>query len=431
MKKHLLAVSLSLLAIAAWAQKENQFTIDAQLRTRGEYNNGAGYPRYQSELPTTFINERARMSMDYERGMLELKLSAQHTGLWGQDGMNTANGRMTMNEAWAKLMPTKEWFVKIGRQQLVYDDERILGSSDWDVNGNWHDALKVGYEKDNNKLHLFAAVNRNNTNSGNYYHGNMPYKAMQGAWLHHDFEKESLGVSLLVLNTGYEQGEPGHGQTKYMQTLGTDINYMPGAWHLHGAFYYQTGRSADDLKVSSCMASFKAAYQIDPQWKLSVGMDYLEGESYISGSKDMYGNVTLNKEHSDRTRAFNPLYGSHHLFYGLMDYFYANGFVGGIQPGLGDLQAGVDYKASTKTSMMLNYHYFATASDCLDKRGLGHELDLQLTTKLMKDVTLQAGYSFVKGTESMNVVKGGSHKAWQDWAWISLNITPRLFTTKW
>ena len=130
MKKHLLAVSLSFLAIAAWAQEENQFTIDAQLRTRGEYNNGAGYPRYQSELPTTFINERARMSMDYERGMLELKLSAQHTGLWGQDGMNTANGRMTMNEAWAKLMPTKEWFVKIGRQQLVYDDERILGSSD-------------------------------------------------------------------------------------------------------------------------------------------------------------------------------------------------------------------------------------------------------------------------------------------------------------
>ena len=46
MKKHLLAMSLSLLAIAAWAQKENQFTIDAQLRTRGEYNNGAGYPRY-------------------------------------------------------------------------------------------------------------------------------------------------------------------------------------------------------------------------------------------------------------------------------------------------------------------------------------------------------------------------------------------------
>ena len=314
---------------------------------------------------------------------------------------------------------------------MVYDDERILGSSDWDVNGNWHDALKVGYEKDNNKLHLFAAVNRNNTNSGNYYHGNMPYKAMQGAWLHHDFEKESLGVSLLVLNTGYEQGEPGHGQTKYMQTLGTDINYMPGAWHLHGAFYYQTGRSADDLKVSSCMASFKAAYQIDPQWKLSVGMDYLEGESYISGSKDMYGNVTLSKGHSDRTRAFNPLYGSHHLFYGLMDYFYANGFVGGIQPGLGDLQAGVDYKASANTSMMLNYHYFATASDCLDKRGLGHELDLQFTTELMKDVTLQAGYSFVKGTESMNVVKGGSHKAWQDWAWISLNITPRLFTTKW
>ena len=148
MKKHLLAMGLSLLAIVAWAQEENQFAIDAQLRTRGEYNNGAGNPRYQSQLPATFINERARVSMDYERGgMLELKLSAQHTGLWGQDGMNTSNGRMTMNEAWAKLMPTKEWFVKIGRQQLVYDDERLLGSSDWDADGNWHDALKVATKR--------------------------------------------------------------------------------------------------------------------------------------------------------------------------------------------------------------------------------------------------------------------------------------------
>lgn len=431
MKRLTIIAGMMMLAIAAGAQEENKFTIDAQLRTRGEYNNGADYPRNESQLAATFINERARISMDFERGPLELKMSAQHTGLWGQDGMNTANGRMTMNEAWAKLKLDNAWFIKIGRQQLSYDNERILGASDWNVNGNWHDALKLGYESGVNKVHVFAAMNQSNANSGNYYQGSMPYKAMQGVWYQHKWVSTPLSISLLGLNTGFEQGKPGHGKTKYMQTLGTNVDYKPGAWDLHGEFYYQMGRSADDLKVSTCMASFKAGYNVNENLKVALGMDYLEGEQYIAGSYDKNGLRVLYKEYNDRTRTFNPLYGSHHLFYGLMDYFYADSFVGGIEPGLGDLQVDVDYKASAKTSMMLNYHYFTTASDCLDTRGLGHEVDLHLTTKLMKDVTLQAGYSFMRGTKMMDNVKGGNYKSWQDWAWVSLNITPRLFSTKW
>ena len=128
---------MMMVAVTAMAQEENQFTIDAQLRTRSEYNNGAVYPRNDNQDAATFINERARVSMDFQRGPLELKVSAQHTGMWGQDGMNTANGRLTMNEAWAKLNLGDKWFIQIGRQQLCYDDERILGAYDWNVNGNW------------------------------------------------------------------------------------------------------------------------------------------------------------------------------------------------------------------------------------------------------------------------------------------------------
>ena len=431
MKKIMMTLGILMSAMSAVAQEENQFTIDAQLRTRGEYNNGAGYPRSEGQSPATFINERARISMDYQRGAMELKVSAQHTGFWGQDGMNTANGRMTMNEAWAKLNIGENWYAQIGRQQLVYDDERILGSSDWNVNGNWHDALRLGYEKGANKLDMILALNQNGVRRGDYYEHVMPYKAMQGLWYHYQSPKAPLGISLLALNTGYEQGEPKHGKTKYMQTLGTDITYKPNAWDLHGAFYYQMGYNAADLKVSTCMASVKAGYQVDSKWKVSLGIDYLEGEDYVGGSTDRMGNVTLYKTYDDRTRTFNPLYGSHHLFYGFMDYFYANAFVNGFEPGLGDLQLGVDYQASKKTKMLLNYHYFTTASDCLDERELGHEIDLQFTTTLMKDVTLMGGYSVMRGSKSMDIVKGGNRGSWQDWAWISLNINPRVFFVKW
>ena len=82
MKKMMMTLGILMSAMSTVAQEENQFTIDAQLRTRGEYNNGAGYPRSEGQSSATFINERARISMDYQRGAIELKVSAQHTGFW-------------------------------------------------------------------------------------------------------------------------------------------------------------------------------------------------------------------------------------------------------------------------------------------------------------------------------------------------------------
>lgn len=45
----------------------------------------------------------------------------------------------------------------------------------------------------------------------------------------------------------------------------------------------------------------------------------------------------------------------------------------------------------------------------------------------MKDVSLSVGYSLMRGTSTMDVVKGGNHKSWQDWGWVSLNVNPTLF----
>ena len=48
MKRHLLTAALVLTAITANAQG-NDLSIEAQLRTRGEHNNGALLPRYEGE----------------------------------------------------------------------------------------------------------------------------------------------------------------------------------------------------------------------------------------------------------------------------------------------------------------------------------------------------------------------------------------------
>ncbi|MDO4163081.1 MAG: alginate export family protein [Bacteroides sp.] len=428
MKNTLLAIGLLLLPGLIGAQeavKENEFTLSMQLRPRAEYRNGALTPRSEGDEAASFINNRARLSMEYKRSDLSMKVSAQHVGVWGQDPQIDSNGRFIMNEAWAKLNFGTGFFAQLGRQTLSYDDDRILGSLDWNVAGRYHDALKLGYADKAHQLHLILAFNQNKekTQGGTYYYdGAQPYKNMQTLWYHYTASSSRFNLSLLLMNLGLETGdattETSH--TRYLQTLGTYMVYKPESWQgqsVQATFYYQTGKNKSASSVSAFMASVKASCPLaaDNRWVVSLGYDYLSGDD----GKD------------SKVNAFDPLYGTHHKFYGSMDYFYASSWKTGA-PGLQDVQLGISFKASPKVSMQLNYHYFATAAKIEGvKKGLGSEIDYQLDWNVMKDVKLSAGYSFMRGTGAMDVLKGGDHSRWQDWGWLSLNINPRILFVKW
>lgn len=405
---------------------DNETSVSFQIRPRAEYRNGALMPRTEGESAASFINNRARLSLNYKRSNnLIMKLSAQHVGVWGQDPQIDKNGRFILNEAWARLNLGSGFFAQLGRQGLVYDDERILGGLDWNVAGRFHDALKLGFEDPSNKLHLILAYNQNDekTKGGNFYlPGGQPYKTMQTLWYQHTAAASPFSISALILNLGQEGGdsETLQAKTRYMQTLGTNIQYAPGSWSFGATAYLQTGKQASGREVSAWMGSLKAGYTIDSQWAISLGTDYLSGQ----------------EAGEDKMKAFNPLYGTHHKFYGSMDYFFASSFVGGYNPGLWDLYGGLTCKASPKVNLSLNYHYFQMAAELYAdgsklSKGLGSEFDFQLDWNIMKDVRLSLGYSLMAGTSSMDIVKGGNHKSWQDWGWMSLNINPQIFFMKW
>ena len=78
----IILTGLVLCSSVVCAQEEkNEFSIDAQLRARGEYRNGVLSPRADGQLPAFFINNRARFSLGYKRDRLQMKLSAQHVGV--------------------------------------------------------------------------------------------------------------------------------------------------------------------------------------------------------------------------------------------------------------------------------------------------------------------------------------------------------------
>ncbi|MEG0038766.1 MULTISPECIES: alginate export family protein [Bacteroides] len=406
---------------------QNTFTIDTQLRSRAEYRNGALSPRSEGDHPAFFINNRARFSLGYQRERLQMKLSAQHVGVWGQDPQIDRNGRFALNEAWAKIDLGKGLFAQLGRQPLVYDDERLLGSLDWNVAGRFHDALKLGYKREQHQVHLVLAFNQNDEKVKETYYavGGQPYKTMQTLWYNGQYGTH-LNASILFMNIGLETGEPGtdtkkqRGKTTYMQTAGTYITYTSGKWLLSGSGYYQfgkkrVGRIDEPRTVSAYMLGLKADYEINRQWSVSLLSDYLSGDP-----------------DSEKVTTFDPLYGTHHKFYGGMDYFYASAY----NKGLWDKQLGLTFRPKASLVCSLNYHHFSTtydvkAVDRSEGRSIGSEIDLQTDYTIAKDVKITLGYSIMLGTKYMDAIKGGNHNAWQDWGWLSININPRILFAKW
>ena len=63
MKGIYLIFGMLLLSVTVMAQEDhqekNQFTIDVQLRTRGEYRNGAQMPLEKDEHAAAFVNNRS------------------------------------------------------------------------------------------------------------------------------------------------------------------------------------------------------------------------------------------------------------------------------------------------------------------------------------------------------------------------------------
>lgn len=403
-------------------ENNNTFNLSAQIRARGEYRNGALFPVESGEKPAYFINNRARITMEYMRSNLQLKFSAQHAGVWGQDPQIDKNGRLSLNEAWAKMyFGENRFFAQLGRFALIYDDERILGGLDWNVAGRFHDALRLGYAYQAHTLHVILALNQNDERiSGGslYIPGGQPYKNMQTIWYQYKTKECPLRFSLLAINLGFEKGDPESkvADNYYMQTFGTNIGFSIDRFEISTSGYFQSGRTKTNRSIAAFLANIDLSYRLSKKWVLSGGFDYLSG----------------NRNQNGKYKAFDPLYGTHHKFYGAMDYFYASAFKSGYAPGLTDSRIGTNFRLSGILNASLFYHYFATSVTLTDlKKSLGSEIDFQLNINLMKNVTLTAGYSCMFGTRTMDIVKGGNHNRWQDWAWLSININPQILKVNW
>ena len=418
--------------------KHNELSIDLQFLARGESRYG-GLPDESAEssesgesLPvakSNFVQGRARLAFNYKRDWLEACVVPQHTGVWGQAG----KGAFNLYETWAKLTARNGLFAQVGRVALSYDDERIIGSDNWAMASLSHDVLRLGYEGHGHKAHAILAYNQNADvaiSGGSYYaNGAQPYKTMQTLWYHYDFQRIPLGTSLLFMNVGMQSENYDNLNTTWFQhLLGTYVQYRPKHWNFEASYYHQFGKNEMAMKIDAWMMSTKATFMPTRSCGFMAGYDYLSGDEYFavppSGQLGMVQHKVL--------KGFSTVYGSHHKFYGAMDFFYVSTYYDGFTPGLQNAYVGGFYQPMKGLLLNASYHYLAIATtlEGLD-RTLGHEWEFQASYALARDVRLAAGASLMWGSETMDRLKRSGNENTLQWAWLSLSVNPRIFSTKW
>lgn len=410
--------SVFLNSVSAQENAGQGFTVGFQSLTRGELRYG-GFSELDpsDEGHAHFVLGRYRLTADYNHSWLEARATLQQSGTWG---MGAAG--LSLYEGWVKLNAPKGWYAKIGRQVLAYDDERIIGSNDWSMTAPTHDVLKLAYEGGGHKVHLLLAYNQNpeNMEGFTYYSdGNQPYKSMQTLWYHYNTPKSVFGASMLFMNIGMQDEVNKVPKVRYQQLAGGYLTLNPGWLKAEGSFYYQFGEEENGLPLSAYMGSVRLTVQPRSSYSFQGGYDYLSGDKYFA----VPPRGSLGVVRHDTVRGFNPIYGSHHEFYGAMDFYYMSAYVRGFTPGLQNAWLGGSFSPVKGLDIKMAAHYYAMATTLPKvEKTLGYAADFSVTYALMKDINIECGYSYMHGTETMEFLKRVSDSQRLHWAYLMLLI---------
>ena len=410
-----------LLFILLSTQAKAQLSINAELRPRFEYRHGFKTLFPDNEDPAAFVSQRTRLNSVYDIEKLSFHLSLQDIRIWGdvpQLNSTDKNG-VGIHQAWGKIRLDPNFSLKVGRQEIIYDDQRIFGNVDWAQQARSHDALLVNYDDSKYTINLGFAFNQNEENlTGTTLATPGTYKSIQYIWIHKQGNKFS--ASFLFLNNGLQfidDSNSNNNETRYSQTLGTHLNYMANNLKMTSNIYYQFGNDIANNNLTAYLLSLEGSYKITPKTNLGLGAELISGNN--NGSPSNYKN-----------KAFSPLYGTNHKFNGLMDYFYVGNHANNV--GLLDIYTHTKIVLNEKSNLNLAVHKFAAAAKIgpNSNKLLGAELDIVYGYEIQKEIGISAGYSHLFASQGMETIKGNTDGNTNNWGWIMLTINPVLFSNK-
>ncbi len=437
----LLAVSGILVFCVSDAAGQSGF-VSFMLRPRFEVQYGYRVPPDTNSVPQVLTTQRSRINAGYKSDRLEAYVSFQDVRTWGEQvlqSVSTSRLVQSLYEGWFQYHFTKNLSVKAGRQELKFDNNRIIGHTDWNQQARSFDALLLTWSfAPNWTVHAAGCYNQERqTLFGNYYNLANP-KTIQFLRVNksHSDSLMNYSVSAMLLGDGYQTPDTSGVVTRW--TPGFYASYKKGPWGLVLEGYLQRGKTRtvnqsgnivpDSFqRVSAYMFSVNPSFDLTRNLRLTTGIDWLSGSDALDTSQ------------AGTTRMFNNQYGNNHPFYGKIDLFF-NLPADTRNGGLIDAYVMLTYLYK-KWSIYLAYHYFQLNGivEDAENRGqpldkpLGSEIDLWAMKDITKDLSVNTGFSVFFPTRSMEFVKStqfsqlGGPTITAYWFYLMITVRPTLF----
>ena len=396
-----------------------QIKVDAQLRNRFEIRNGYKSLASQNAVPSVFISQRTRLNFSFTSDFLKLTIVPQDVRVWGDEQLSSSTGvygddaSLTLFEGYAELKLAPLAWLSVGRQQLVYDNQRLLAARNWNQNGIAYDAVVLKLIKNDWNIHTGCTWNSlSETTSNNLYLPNR-IKSMNFIWINHTLN-ENFKWSIMHISSGITKTDSTN-IINFRHTTGFYTEYRKGNFNFWGDIYYQYGKNQLGTTINAFLTDANLSYKIE---NLLGGFNL----SYLSGNTQ-----TGNDQTTDHL--FDVLYGARHRFFGMMDYF-SSFATNTKQGGLTDYSPYVEYKFSKLTSISNTWHFFQLAQTnplTPDNKNLGYENDLVLKYKFYNWGVLESGYAFFIPTESLKTMQKVTDNRYSQFFYLQLTIIPTLF----
>ncbi|MEW6325885.1 MAG: alginate export family protein, partial [Nitrospirota bacterium] len=398
---------------AAAALDAERFTIGGEIRERYEFRNDADFNRNVRDA-LSFVGSRIRLHFGYAvTPDIALFLQIQDSRLFGSETSTVSNeknldlhqGHLTVKNLFDVLTLT------LGRQELVFGDQRLVGNLGWTNVGRSFDGLRLTYVFVPVRVDLWAAIPKqyganvgadpafspSNRESQQFY-------GLYGAIMVDSLviepyvlylldtgdatELDSLGalVSPITAPAARGQERATLGLRLHGKAAGESIDYT-----VEGA--YQTGRmdargATPQSDIAAYAVAVKAGYTAPVAVKPRIGVEY----DLASGDENSA---------DGRFTTFENLFPTNHMHYGYMDYV-----------GWRNMQAvrlSLGMKPTATSGVSLDYHRFWLAETADHwyaasgrifratpagnaERELGGEINLVAYFMIKEKLRLETGY---------------------------------------
>jgi len=314
---------------------------------------------------------------------------------------------LDMHEAYLSWAPRDRVRLRLGRQELAFADERLIGAVNWANVSRAFDGLRVTLRAGGWNLDGFGAVLRERDAllatglDPRRNQGKNNDRVLYGVWA-----QTAAADLFAVVDQNATAGETITNIDRV--TFGGYGRLGLGRLHGRAMLAVQLGRQtpadASRQDIAAYMVSSALTYRLPAAVHAEVGaqIDLLSGDGATDDAN--FG-------------SFNTLYATNHAFYGYMDLFLnIPSQTGGL--GLVDLIGRGSVRPGEWTVRADVHHFLFQESPPSGSRSIGTELDLTITRPLAPGLGLRAGYSLFAPAAAAGAPPIGLGEDTLHWAYL-------------